>query len=60
MQPKIARHVLADLIKRGWTSGKVVKVRSGVYAIAITTPAGEACQFQTVDEVRLQVRLNSN
>jgi predicted transcriptional regulator of viral defense system len=59
MQPNIAKHVLADLTRRGWTGGKVVRVRSGVYAIVITTPTGDVCQFQTVDEVRLQVRLIS-
>lgn len=60
MQPKIAKHMLANLTRHGWTGGKVVRVRSGVYAIVITTPAGEACQFQTVDEVRLKIRLISD
>jgi hypothetical protein len=25
MQPRIAKHVLADLIRRGWTEGRVVQ-----------------------------------
>lgn len=57
MQPRIAKHVLADLARRGWIGGRVVYQRPGVCAIDITTPAGERCEFTTVDDVHLKLRI---
>ena len=60
MQPKIAKQVLKQLRHRdGWIGGKVVRLRPGVYVIEMTAPDGEACTFQTVDDVRLKIRLLS-
>ena len=59
MQPNIAKHVLADLKRRGWTEGRVVLRRKGVCGIDVTTPTGERCEFTTLDDVRLKVRLLS-
>jgi hypothetical protein len=59
MQQRIAKVVLKDLQRRGWTAGQVITVRKGVFGIEITSPRGERCHFEHLDDVRVQVKLEA-
>ncbi len=57
MQQRIAKQALAGLVQRGWTDGRVVGLRPGVFEIEITAPHGERCHFATLDEIRLKLKV---
>jgi hypothetical protein len=52
----LATRVLKDPTHRGWSGGKVIKLRHGVFGVEITTPTGEVCHLTTLDEARLPIR----